>query len=141
MSFLVLSTFIHRPLDTRYDPCSVRQPQLILIKMETLAEIATQAHACYTRALGLAREDRRLEITINTLERSIEEAERRLSYLRSHTNRNITHIHNTLGSSKVVQKSQSLRMHTPLLVANILVLGGYVIKTILGHVARKKGFF
>ncbi|EFO63252.1 Hypothetical protein GLP15_3089 [Giardia lamblia P15] len=109
--------------------------------METLAEISTQAYTYYTRALALAREDRRLDSTISALERSIEEAERRLSHLRTHTDKSITYIHNTLGSSRVIQKSRSLRIHTPLLVANILVLGSYAIKAILNHIARKKGFF
>lgn len=108
--------------------------------METLAEIAAQAHACYTRALALAREDRRLEAAINSLERSIEEVEKRLSHLRAQTDKNIAHIHNTLDSSKVVQKSKSLRMHTPLFVANIFVLGSFAVKTILGHITRNRGF-
>lgn len=108
--------------------------------METLAEIATQANAYYMRALALARENRHLEASINSIERSIEEAERHLSRLRAKTSKSIVYIHNTLDISKAIQKSRSLRMHTPLLVANILVLGGFAIKTILGHVAHKKGF-
>lgn len=108
--------------------------------METLAEIAAQANTYYTRALILAREDRCLEANINFLERAIEEAERRLSRLRAKTSKSVSPVYNILTSGKLAQQSRSLRMHTPLFVANIMVLGGFVIKTILGYIAHEKGF-